>query len=110
MSAVALSPSAGPKPEMLLSGSPRQSGHEIFEDRDGRLTVGVWSSTAYHRKPMPFPRHELMCLLEGSVAITGPSGRTQIFTAGESFFVPYGALTDFRTDGDVKKIYVTLDC
>jgi uncharacterized cupin superfamily protein len=108
--AVALSPSAGPKPEMLLSGSPRQCGHEIFEDRDGRLTVGVWSSTAYHRKPMPFPRHELMCLLEGSVAITGPSGRTQTFTAGESFFVPYGALTDFRTDGDVRKIYVTLDC
>ena len=31
--AVALSPSAGPKPEMLLSGSPRQCGHEIFEDR-----------------------------------------------------------------------------
>jgi hypothetical protein len=30
---VALSPSAGPKPEMLLSGSPRQCGHEIFEDR-----------------------------------------------------------------------------
>ena len=107
---VALSPSAGPKPEMLLSGTPRQSGHEIFEDREGRLTVGVWSSTAYHRKPMPFPRHELMCLLDGNVSITGPSGRTQTFTAGESFFVPYGALTDFRTDGDVKKIYATLDC
>jgi uncharacterized cupin superfamily protein len=51
-----------------------------------------------------------MCLLEGSVAITGPSGRTQTFTAGESFFVPYGALTDFRTDGNVKKIYASLAC
>jgi uncharacterized cupin superfamily protein len=105
-----LSPSAGPKPEMLLSGAPQQHGREFFEDRGGKLNVGVWSSTAYHRKPVPFPRHELMCLLEGSVSITGPSGRTQTFTAGESFFVPYGAVTDFRTDGYVKKIYAILEC
>lgn len=108
--ALALSPSAGPKPEMLLSGTPQQHGREFFEDRGGKLNVGVWSSTAYHRKPVPFPRHELMCLLEGSVSITGPSGRTQTFRAGESFFVPYGAVTDFRTDGYVKKIYAILEC
>jgi uncharacterized cupin superfamily protein len=105
-----LSPSTGPKPEMLLSGAPQQHGREFFEDRGGKLNVGVWSSTAYHRKPVPFPRHELMCLLEGSVSITGPSGRTQTFTAGQSFFVPYGAVTDFRTDGYVKKIYTILEC
>jgi uncharacterized cupin superfamily protein len=51
-----------------------------------------------------------MCLLEGSVAITGPSGRTQVFRAGESFFVPFGAVTDFRTDGYVRKIYAILEC
>jgi uncharacterized cupin superfamily protein len=107
---VALSPSPGPRPEMLLSGDPRQHGHEFFEDRGGRLSVGAWSSTAYHRRAVPFPRHELMCLLEGSVAITGPSGRTQVFRAGESFFVPFGAITDFRTDGYVRKIYAILEC
>ena len=55
---------------------------------------------------MPFPRHELMCLLDGEVTITGPGGKPQTFKAGESFFVPYGAVTDFKTDGEVKKIYV----
>lgn len=107
---VALTPSAGPKPEMLLSGAPVQRGHEVFEDRTGKLSVGVWDSTAYHRKAVPFPRHELMCLLQGSVSVTGPSGRTQTFKAGESFFVPYGAVTDFRTDGYVHKIYTILEC
>lgn len=107
---VALAPSTGPKPEMLLSGTPEQHGHEVFEDATGKLNVGVWSSTAYHRKPVPFPRHELMCLLEGSVSVTGPSGRTQTFNAGDSFFVPHGAVTDFRTDAYVKKFYAILEC
>ena len=59
---------------------------------------------------MPFPRHELMCLLEGSVTITGPGGRPQVFNAGESFLVPHGAVTDFRTDGTVRKFYAILEC
>jgi uncharacterized cupin superfamily protein len=105
-----LTPSTAPKPELLFSGSPQQQGHRCFEDRSGRFAVGVWSSTAYHRKPIPFPRHELMCLLEGSVSITGPGGTTQTFSAGESFLVPHGAVTDFRTDGDVKKIYAICAC
>ena len=101
-----LAPTPGPKPEALLSGSPQWSGKDYFEDAGSRLTVGLWASTAYHRKTIPFPRHELMCLLEGEVTITGPGGKPQTFRAGESFFVPYGAMTDFRTDGDVKKIFV----
>jgi uncharacterized cupin superfamily protein len=104
-----LTPSEGPKAEALLSGSPRQRTNEVFEDRGGKLSVGIWDSTAYHRKTVPFPRHELMCLLEGSIGITGPGGRTQRFAAGDSFFVPYGAVTDFRNDGYVKKIYVILE-
>ena len=107
---VTLSPTPAPKPDMLISGTPQTHGHEFFEDRTAKLNVGVWSSTAYHRKAVPFPRHELMCLLEGSVSVTGPSGRTQTFAAGESFFVPHGAVTDFRIDGYVKKIYAILEC
>lgn len=105
---LALSPSAGPKPETLHGGRPVQRGHKIFEDRSGKLSVGVWDTTAYHRKTVPFPRHELMCLLEGSVSITGPSGRMQSFKAGESFFVPYRAVTDFKVDGYLRKIYAIL--
>ena len=81
----ALAPSAGPAPDALLSGNPAQHAKEFFEDAGSRLTVGVWDTTAYHRKAIPFPRHELMCLLEGSVTIT-----------------------DFRTEGYLKKIYVIL--
>ena len=106
--AAALSPSPGPKPDALHSGTPVQRGRKAFEDRSGKLTIGVWDTTAYHRKTVPFPRHELMCLLEGSVSVTGPSGRTQSFKAGESFFVPYGAVTDFKTEGYLKKYYAIL--
>jgi uncharacterized cupin superfamily protein len=101
-----LEPSAGPKPEALLSGNPVQHTKAFFKDAGGRLTVGVWDTTAYHRKPIPFPRHELMCLLEGEVTITGPGGKAQKFKAGDSFFIPHGAVTDFKVDGYLKKIFV----
>jgi len=102
----ALAPSAGPKPEALLSGNPVQHTREFFRDAGGKLTVGVWDTTAYHRKTIPFPRHELMCLLEGEVTITGPRGQAQTFKAGDSFFVPYGAVTDWNCGGYLKKIFV----
>lgn len=101
----ALAPSAGPKPEALLGGNPVQHTKVFFEDAGKRLTVGVWDTTAYHRKPIPFPRHELMCLLEGQVTVTGPGGKAQTFKAGESFFVPHAAVTDFKVDGYLKKIF-----
>lgn len=101
-----LAPSQGPAADALLSGSPKQRAQEFFADATGKLTVGVWDTTAYHRKTVPFPRHELMCILEGEVSIAGISGQRQHFKAGDSFFVPHGAVTDFKTDGYLKKIYV----
>jgi len=101
----ALSPCAGPAPELLLSGAPAQQEKRSFADLTGQWTVGVWDSTPYHRKTIPFPRHELMHILEGEVTITEDGQPPRTFKAGDTFFVPLGTPCDWKTTGYVRKIY-----
>ena len=102
---VALAPSTPPGADMLVSGKPSQHAHEYFEDASGQWTVGIWDTTAYHRKVIDFPRHELMHLFEGSVTLLDDAGNAQTFKAGDTFFVPLGNRNAWKCDGYVKKIY-----
>lgn len=103
---VALAPSAPPAQEMLLSPVPVQHTRDCFTDATGQLNIGVWDTTGYHRKLIDFPRHELMCLLEGSVTFADDQGNTQRFTAGDTFFVPMGTPNSWKSEGYLKKIFV----
>jgi len=100
-----LTKSTPPAPELIQSGSPVQHAHEWFSDLTGQWTVGVWDTTGYHRKPIPFPRHELMHILEGKVTLTDAGGKAQTFTAGDTFFVPLGTVCDWKSEGYLRKIY-----
>ncbi|MFN4141492.1 cupin domain-containing protein [Aestuariivirga sp.] len=104
--AAALEPSAAPPPEMLISGRPVQHTHQCFADATGQLDIGLWDTTAYHRKLIDFPRHELMCLLEGTVEFEDDQGRKRRFKAGDTFFVPMGTPNSWKCDGYLKKIFV----
>ena len=106
----ALAPSNGPAPELLASAAPTQRDKQYFADLTAQWTVGVWDSTAYHRKTISFPRHELMHILEGEVTLTeeggpGEKGLPQTFKAGDTFFVPMGTRCDWKSTGYVRKIY-----
>jgi len=106
----ALAPCDGPAPEVLASAAPTQRDKQYFADLTGQWTVGVWDSTAYHRKTIGFPRHELMHILEGEVTLAeeggpGERGLPQTFKAGDTFFVPMGTRCDWKTTGYVRKIY-----
>ncbi len=100
-----LAPSAGPAPELLLSGAPQQRDKRYYADLTGQWTVGVWSSTPYHRKTIPFPRHELMHILEGEVTITEDGQPPRTFKAGDTFVVPLGTLCDWKSTVDIRKFY-----
>ena len=104
--AVALAPSTPPAAAMLLSPVPLQHAHDYFSDATGQLTIGVWDTTGYHRKLIDFPRHELMCLLEGSVEFENDAGVKQRFEAGDTFFVPLGTPNSWKSEGYLKKIFV----
>ncbi len=98
-------PSPSPAPELLLTASPTQTGRNWFEDATGQWTMGVWDSTPYRRKAIPFPRHELMHLLEGAVTLSTPEGWRETYRAGDTFFVPMGANVEWLSTEYVKKYY-----
>ena len=104
--AVTLAPSTPPAVAMLLSPVPTQHAHDYFSDATGQLNIGVWDTTGYHRKLIDFPRHELMCLLEGSVTFEDDKGVTQRFSAGDTFFVPLGTPNSWKSEGYLRKIFV----
>ena len=104
--AVKLEPSTPPAAAMLLSPVPTQHAHDYFSDATGQLNIGVWDTTGYHRKLIDFPRHELMCLLEGSVEFEDDKGVKQRFTAGDTFFVPMGTPNSWKSEGYLRKIFV----
>jgi uncharacterized cupin superfamily protein len=101
----ALAPCPAPVPEVLLTPAPAQRDKPYFADLTGQWTVGVWDSTAYHRKTIAFPRHELMHILEGTVTLTEEGRPAQTFRAGDTFFVPMGTRCDWQSNGYVRKIY-----
>lgn len=83
---------------------PRQRQHLAYESADARIQVGTWDATPYERPVTPSNRSELMCILEGSVTMTGPGGE-ETFHAGDSFFLPLGAPNGWRSEGYVRKFF-----
>ena len=66
---------------------------------------GSLESTPFETAPAPFSRNELMVLLEGSVTLTDGDGQEHHFTAGDSFYVPKGAVMGWKNTEKVKKFY-----
>lgn len=90
-------------PDDFLGPMPTQRQHLWYQDPTGQMAVGTWDATAYERPVTPFNRNELMHILEGSVTITGAVDQT--FHAGDTFFIPEGAPTGWRSEGYVRKFY-----
>ncbi len=102
----ALSASDGPDPELVVSERmPDWADHAVHADPTGQWSVGLWSSTPYERKSIPFPRHELMHILEGVVTLTHGDGTAETYQAGDTVFVPKGAEIAWKNATPVRKIY-----
>jgi len=102
---IPLQKSDGPDPALVTSGAPVWHDQQLYHDATGQLMVGVWSTTPYERKIIPFPRHELMHIVEGEVTIKDSAGGSQIFKPGDTFLVPKGAEMGWKSDIPVRKIY-----
>jgi uncharacterized cupin superfamily protein len=102
----ALERSDPPANAVLLScPPPQQHAREDYATPGDAFTVGVWSTTPYTRKVIPFPRFELMHILQGTVTMSDGQGRHEIISAGETIFVPMGASNGWQSHGELKKIF-----
>ena len=88
-----------------VGGVPEQGIKVCFRDATGQMLVGVWSTTEMHTRPLPFPRNELMHIVEGEVTITDGAGRAMTYGAGDTFMVPRGMTYQWDSAGTVRKIF-----
>jgi len=100
-----LAPLVLPDTSLFVGDAPKQHDHTYFADATDQMTAGVWTCTPMHRKPLTFPRTELMCLLEGSVTLTDGDGKAHAFRAPETLLVPHGAVIAWDSAEDVRKFY-----
>ncbi len=90
-------------PAAFTTAAPLQREHVCYRDPTGQFLVGTWDATPYERPVSPFPRNELMHILEGEVTLTGDQEQT--FRAGDTFFVPQGTLCGWRSETYVRKYF-----
>lgn len=101
-------PPCDPTPsDLLLSGSPEQHDLTVFKDKARNFGAGFWTTTAYHRRSIPFPKFEVMHMLSGWIELTLDEGPTHRFEAGDTFLIAKGTRCDWRTGG-MSKIFCTL--
>ena len=61
----ALEPVGEQDTSRYVGGVPEQGIRILFEDATRQMICGVWQTSEMHTKPAPFPRNELMHILEG---------------------------------------------
>jgi len=102
---IGLAPLALPDTSLFEGEPPVQHDHTYFANGDGSMTAGVWTCTPMRRKALPFPRTELMCLLEGSVTLTDDAGVAHRFRAPDVMLVSYGVVNAWTSGEDGRKYY-----
>ncbi len=95
--------------EQLASGQPKLCGVELFSAPEDGLSVGLWSATPFVTVCGPYPVDEFMVLLEGTLIIRLPDGRSETLRAGDSFFIPKGLDCTWDQPETVRKIYVMFE-
>jgi uncharacterized cupin superfamily protein len=102
---VMLEPSSAPLAELLLSPTPACRNHTAYKSASGTFMCGVWDSTPYHRRAMPYRHYELMHLLAGSVSFVDGAGQEGTFHQGAVFLVEQGAECSWESREHVAKVY-----
>ncbi len=95
-------------PEDIVSGSRKQNGAILFEDKARGLTAGVWEQAANESRWLDYPVNEFMVVLEGEVVIV-EEDRSVSIKAGESFIIPKGLRCRWTQPGHVRKFFVIHD-
>ena len=102
-------PTHGPDPaEGAFEGEPVEAAHEYYS-RNGR-TSGVWECSPGRMMEEEHAEDEFCTILSGKVGlIDNAAQHEEIFTAGESFFLPKGSSLTWVVYETVRKFYMTAD-
>lgn len=102
----ALTPSGAPAAENLIGPAPSCRNHSDYLSANGEFVCGIWDSTPYHRRQIPYRQVELMLLLDGEVRFSDRAGSVT-FRKGDVCMFVRGDGCAWQSEVHVKKIYAT---
>ncbi|MBQ62934.1 MAG: hypothetical protein CMQ19_12780 [Gammaproteobacteria bacterium] len=100
-------PNFGPAPaDYIIEGEPIESAHEYYE-KDG-CAAGVWVCSPGRTLDENHNEDEFCTIIGGKVGlIDNETNSEEIFTAGDSFFLPKGSNLTWVIYETVSKYYFT---
>ncbi|WP_157218555.1 cupin domain-containing protein [Flavisphingomonas formosensis] len=99
-----LAPSNPPLAENLIGPTPACRSHSDYISANGEFACGIWDSTPYHRRQIPYRQVELMYLLDGKVSFADAHGSVS-FSAGDVCLFVRGDGCAWLSEEYVRKIY-----
>ena len=79
---------------------------ESYVSDDESILAGVWECAPCREEIKSYPVNELMTVVSGSLTLTHPDGRSETFTAGDSFFIAKGSKLIWEITETLRKIYM----
>lgn len=84
-----------------------ETNHFYFATDDESILTGVWECAPCKEVFDAYPVHEMMTILSGSVTLTSTDdGRSETFTAGDTFFVAKGTRCTWEITETLRKFYL----
>ena len=103
---VALQPSDLTPPDAFTGSDRTELNHTFFATPDESILSGVWQCAPCKEEIESYPVHEMMTVISGSVTLTDADGRSQTFTAGDTFFIPKGTKCTWHITETLRKFYM----
>lgn len=103
---VAMTPSEFTDPDAFTTDDKSEINHFYYASDDKSVLVGVWECAPCREDYEAYPVNELMTVISGSVTLTNPDdGRSDTYTAGDTFFVPKGTRCIWENTETLRKYY-----
>lgn len=95
-------------PAKLISGNPKQTVWNHYEDLTGRYFAGYWESDVgkWH---INYTEEETCQLLAGVSVVTAEDGTATTLRAGDSFVIPKGFKGTWEVVEPSRKLYAILE-
>ncbi len=90
----------------LETAIPVQRGHIYHQEESAGYMAGVWDCTPMTMKICPYPVHEFMFVLEGSITMVLANGEEITTSAGEAFVIPKGLPCQWKQPNYARKFFM----
>lgn len=94
--------------DKVIKGHPKQAYEVLYTSASEEFFTGIWQGTPGKWR-VHYTEDEFCTLIEGSIRLTPPKGKSQTFKAPCSFMIPSGYKGTWESLTKVRKFFVIYD-